>query len=39
LQNEARYFGHFAPDGVFKGTDDTERWTLVDGIVRQIGVK
>ncbi len=24
----ARYFGHFAPDGVFLGTDDSERWTV-----------
>lgn len=24
----ARYFGHFAPDAVFIGTDATERWTL-----------
>lgn len=24
--DEARYFGHFAPDGVFLGTDQTERW-------------
>ena len=23
-----RYFGHFAPEGVFLGTDATERWTL-----------
>lgn len=25
--DEARYFGHFAKDGVFLGTDATERWT------------
>jgi uncharacterized protein (TIGR02246 family) len=25
--DEARYFGHFTPDGVFLGTDATERWT------------
>ncbi len=25
--DEKRYFGHFATDGVFLGTDDTERWT------------
>jgi len=25
-----RYFGHFAPDGVFIGTDPSERWTLRD---------
>ena len=23
-----RYFSHFAPDGVFFGTDATERWTV-----------
>lgn len=26
--NEAAYFGLFAPDGVFIGTDATERWTV-----------
>lgn len=26
--NEERYFGHFAPDAVFMGTDATERWTV-----------
>ena len=26
--DEARYFGHFAPDGVFVGTDATERWDV-----------
>jgi len=26
--DEARYFGHFAADGVFLGTDATERWDL-----------
>ena len=26
--DESRYFGHFAPDGVFMGTDATERWTV-----------
>jgi ketosteroid isomerase-like protein len=26
--DEARYFGHFAPDAVFLGTDATERWTV-----------
>ncbi|GJQ29521.1 MAG: hypothetical protein HBSAPP03_14050 [Phycisphaerae bacterium] len=26
--DEVRYFGHFAPDAVFLGTDATERWTL-----------
>jgi SnoaL-like domain len=27
VADEARYFGHFAPNGVFMGTDATERWT------------
>ena len=26
--DEARYFAHFAPDGVFLGTDATERWDV-----------
>jgi uncharacterized protein (TIGR02246 family) len=26
--DEARYFGHFAPDAVFLGTDATERWNV-----------
>lgn len=26
--DEARYFGLFAPDGVFLGTDASERWTV-----------
>lgn len=26
--DEAAYFGCFAPDGVFLGTDATERWTV-----------
>jgi ketosteroid isomerase-like protein len=26
--DEARYFGHFAPEAVFLGTDATERWTV-----------
>ncbi len=26
--DEERYFGHFAPGGVFLGTDATERWEL-----------
>ena len=25
-----RYFGHFAPDGVFLGTDPAERWTVTE---------
>jgi hypothetical protein len=28
MADEARYFGHFAPNGVFMGTDATERWTV-----------
>ena len=28
--DEARYFGHFAPDGVFLGTDPGERWTATE---------
>lgn len=28
LADGERYFGHFAPDGVFLGTDATERWTV-----------
>lgn len=26
--DETRYFAHFAPNGVFLGTDATERWTV-----------
>ena len=26
--DEPRYFAHFAPNGVFMGTDATERWTV-----------
>ena len=26
--NEELYFGHFAPDGIFLGTDAGERWTV-----------
>lgn len=26
--DEARYFGHFAEDAIFLGTDATERWTV-----------
>jgi hypothetical protein len=26
--DEERYFGHFTPDGVFLGTDATERWDV-----------
>ncbi len=28
VADEARYFNHFAPNGVFMGTDGTERWTV-----------
>jgi hypothetical protein len=28
--NEGRYFSHFAPEGVFLGTDPTERWTVAE---------
>ena len=28
--DEARYFAHFAPDGVFLGTDASERWTVAE---------
>ena len=28
--DEERYFGHFASDGVFLGTDDSERWTVAE---------
>jgi ketosteroid isomerase-like protein len=28
--DEERYFAHFAPDGVFLGTDATERWTVAE---------
>ena len=26
--DEPRYFGHFAPQGIFMGTDGKERWTI-----------
>lgn len=26
--DEERYFGHFTPDGIFMGTDATERWDV-----------
>ena len=29
--DEARYFDHFADDGVFLGTDATERWGVAAG--------
>jgi hypothetical protein len=28
--DEPRYFGHFAADGVFMGTDAAERWTVTE---------
>jgi hypothetical protein len=28
VADEERYFKHFAPNGVFMGTDATERWTV-----------
>jgi hypothetical protein len=28
--DEARYFAHFDPDGVFLGTDAGERWTVAE---------
>ena len=28
--DEVRYFGHFASDAVFLGTDDSERWTIAE---------
>jgi hypothetical protein len=28
VADESRYFSHFAPNGVFMGTDATERWTV-----------
>jgi hypothetical protein len=30
VADEARYFGHFAPNGVFMGTDAAERWNVTD---------
>ena len=30
VADEPRYFGHFAPNGVFMGTDPTERWTVAE---------
>ena len=30
VADEARYFDHFAPHGVFMGTDATERWTVTE---------
>src|SRR3954470_549955 len=28
VADEARFLGHFAPDGIYMGTDATERWTV-----------
>ena len=28
VADEARYFSHFTPDGIFMGTDATEHWTV-----------
>ncbi|MGA2213959.1 MAG: nuclear transport factor 2 family protein [Bryobacteraceae bacterium] len=28
VADEPRYFGYFAPNGIFMGTDATERWTV-----------
>jgi hypothetical protein len=28
IADEERYFAHFAPNGVFMGTDASERWTV-----------
>jgi hypothetical protein len=30
VADEGRYFGYFAPNGVFIGTDPTERWTVAE---------
>jgi hypothetical protein len=30
VADEPRYFGYFAPNGVFMGTDATERWTVTE---------
>lgn len=30
VADEARYFSHFAPNGMFMGTDATERWTVAE---------
>lgn len=30
VADEARYFSHFAANGVFMGTDATERWTVAE---------
>ena len=30
VADESRYFGYFAPNGIFMGTDPTERWTVTE---------
>ncbi len=30
VADEARYFGYFAPNGIYMGTDPTERWTVAE---------
>jgi hypothetical protein len=30
VADEARYFGYFAPNGVYMGTDPAERWTVAE---------
>jgi hypothetical protein len=30
VADEERYFGYFAPNGVYMGTDATERWTVAE---------
>jgi hypothetical protein len=35
VADEARYFGYFAPNGVFMGTDATERWTVAASVDTQ----
>jgi hypothetical protein len=30
VADETRYFGHFAPNGIFMGTDAMERWTVAE---------
>ncbi|MDP9170568.1 MAG: nuclear transport factor 2 family protein [Acidobacteriota bacterium] len=30
VADEPRYFGNFAPQGIFMGTDATERWTVAE---------
>lgn len=30
VADETRYFGYFAPNGIYMGTDATERWTVAE---------